>query len=139
MYADPAKRNPKFMNMKYNTMTNRETFSVKQWESFKAKRRGFQKAQIWYYEKETRVLIELSDALYKTLDSTKSYGVILKLPKEVLRYVKVRFAPNIHSLDAKEIDDYPHIKELRKYKSRLQLSDHQGRVEIDLCKNCRGK
>ena len=137
MYADPAKRKPQFMDMKYNTMTNRETFSVDQWESFKAKHRGFQKAQIWYYEKETRILVELSDALYNTLDSTKSYGVILKIPPEVLRYTKVRFAPNIHSLDAKEIDDCPNIKELRKYKSRLQLSDHQGRVEIDLCKNCR--
>ena len=137
MYADASKSKKGFMDMKYNTMTNREIFSVEQWECHRTKHRGFQKSHIWYYEKETRLLIELSDTIYNSLDLTKNYCVILKIPKEVLRYTKVRFAPKIQSLDAEEIEKQPNIEKLKKYKSRLQLSDHKGRVDIDLCKNCR--
>ena len=137
IYADPSKRKSGYVDMKYNTMTNRENFSVNQWEIFKAEHRGFQKTQIWYYEKETRLLIELSDTIYESLDLTKSYCVILKLSEEVMRYTKVRFAPNIESLKAQEIDQYPNIVKLKKYRYSLQLSDHKGQVNINLCRNCR--
>ena len=46
MYADPSNRKSGFMDMKYNTMTNRETFSVSERGSFKAKHKGFPKSPI---------------------------------------------------------------------------------------------
>ena len=137
VYADPSKKNREFMAMKYNTMTNRETFPIREWEWFKESNKGFYKSQVWYYEKETRLMIELSSDLYKLIDPNKSYAVILRIPEEVKRYTKVRFAPNIKSLEDEGIQKYSELMKLAQRKTALQLSEHKDTVDIDPCRNCK--
>ena len=138
LYADKSKKNGN-MDIKYNTMTNRGNVSQEEWGKFVDRHKGFQKRQIWYYEKETRLMIELSDALYQALDTSKTYAVILTIPNEVMRYVKVRFAPNIGSLEDPLITQYPKIWALRAASGKLQLSEHAGTVSIDPCRYCTKK
>lgn len=135
VYADRSKKN-RGMDLKYNTMTNHGNVSEAEWKTFVSRHRGFQKRQIWYHEKETRLLIELTDDLYSKLDPNKTYAVILEIPPAVMRYVKIRFAPNIPSLDDADITEQPNIAALRSQPNKLQLSEHAGMVEINPCRNC---
>ena len=46
------------IDLKYNTMTN-HAIPKAEWEQYKEKHIGFCKDLIWYYEKETRLVVEL--------------------------------------------------------------------------------
>ena len=126
------------VELKYNTMTNRGKINEREWEVFTLRHKGFQKKQIWYYEKETRLLVELSDELFARLDQSKTYAVILSIPQDIEDEMEIRFAPNIKSFEDESVGKYEKILKL-KGTSRLQLSDHSGEVEIDLCKKCKYK
>ncbi len=136
----------KNVSLKYNTMTNYRVSNT-EFEIFKKEYRGFLKGLIWYYEKETRIVIELSDELFERIkDDGKTYKVIWDFsdsgrgkgaPKiNAQRYLKLDLGPTVEDQDA-AIQPYENICRFHRIKSNINLSAYKGTVKFDLCKKCK--
>lgn len=137
MYYEENKHNG--IDLKYNTMTN-HAMSKEDWEQYKEKHIGFCKDLIWYYEKETRLVVELIGEARREIDPNKDYVIVLKFSEEVKRKLQLMFAPETGKADKdKLIDENAGIKQFVLDTSRVKLSDHAGKVKMDLCRNCTKK
>lgn len=128
---------------------------------------GFQKSQIWYYEKETRLLIKLKDGILdKVKEYEKEHGYIAKedekfiislnfenIYEDLIKFgrIKIMFAPNI--VDDKTmlkhdsggdlvsmedaLKEYKAIKNFITETSYANFSEHQGTVYFKL--SCQNK
>lgn len=127
------------IDLKYNTMTN-HAIPKAEWEQYKEKHIGFCKDLIWYYEKETRLVVELIGEARREIDPNKDYVIVLKFSEEVYRKLQLMFAPETGKADKdKLIDENAGIKQFVLDTSSVKLSDHAGKVKMDLCRNCTKK
>lgn len=120
------------VTLKYNNMAN-YVVSSEELMKYKANSIGFTKSIVWYYEKETRFLIELQDHIVNLMNPGMQYYVAMRFSDAVKAMLFVGFAPEITSIKD-EIIDYPHISQLSSRK--LELSEYSGTVEMRLCDKC---
>ena len=133
LYSKTAK-NGQYVDLKYNTMTNHHHVTVEEHQKYISEFVGFNKSIIWYYEKETRLLIELSDELASKLKPNKEYAIFWKLDKQTLNSMKIMLAPEICSLD--EADSHARVREFREQTGRISLSENAGDIKMGLCAGC---
>lgn len=95
----------------------------------------FVKGLIWFYEKETRIQVEITNT--KLLDTAKSYVVALKLDN-IYEDLLVRLAPELGEINADFFDEYDGIRDWAY--TKLQKSDFSGQLKMDLksklCREC---
>lgn len=125
------------VSLKYNTMTN-YIISKEEFQRYKNKNIGFCKGLIWYYEKETRLNIELIGKAKKIIDnnknSQKDYIITLSL-EPVFKNIKIDFAPE--NLKIEDItSEYSEIKNFILETSNVSLSQYKGDIEMRLCDKC---
>ena len=133
-----AKETPaaKYTTLKYNTMTNYSLPSA-EWKAFQNKHNGFSKGLIWYYEKETRLVVRLTGKAQKMIEKGKQYKLLLHFEEPLLKKMQIMFAPQIEPADIEnELLKQTSIKAFRDASSRLLLSEYAGTVRIDACRDC---
>jgi hypothetical protein len=121
-------------DLKYNTMTNRKIPKI-EYEKYQESHVGFYKPLIWYYEKETRLLVELQGDVAKSISPDKSYAIIVQIDEALMKRIHIEFAPEITSLDS-VVKSHPKIKEFIYDSSHVRLSEHSGEIEMNLCGKC---
>lgn len=128
------------VTLKYNTMTNNGKVSQHEFEKFREKNDAFVKSLAWYYEKETRLLIELSDGALSLLDSDKKYAVKLYFGdlKKVLKSMRLLLAPEVREVSNLLLytDKYPAIVQFLLNSSNVQCSGLKDQVRMNLCRSC---
>lgn len=127
----------KCVDLKYNTMTNHGNVSTEEYEKYKAEFLGFNKTLIWYYEKESRMLIKLIGDLADMIDVDKDYAILWELTDKQISQIKIMFAPEIE--DVSELGDYEHIKKFIFNSSRVRLSENAGDIHMNICAKCNYK
>ena len=148
LYYSAPKKSTNYIDLKYNTMTNHDSITVNDFEDFKKQYGPFIKSLIWFYEKETRLLVKLKGAAAEyvrknTISDNESEYYVVKLSfadiPNIDRSIKVGFAPEIDNLE-KGIAEYENIREFLYKSSRVSLSDYQGQISMRLrdriCKEC---
>lgn len=127
--------------LKYNTMTNYR-MPKKEFDKYQQNHNGFQKGLIWYYEKETRLLVRLTgDAEKKWKEKISSKGntlrVFLSFDESLLKKMKITVAPNITSQDMDELlKTKKGIYEFLKKTAAVQESQYVGTINMRLCDHC---
>jgi hypothetical protein len=134
-----SSNNSRTVNLKYNTMTN-NNIPVEDFAQYRAENVGFCKGLIWYYEKETRLLVELTgDALdYVQKNPSKTFVVVIKIADNIYKKLKIKVGPEITSLD-NVVKEYPAIKQFVLDTSNADLSTYSGTVKMNLCEKCSKK
>lgn len=127
-----AQEKPKKVSLKYNTMTN-YVVSSDELMKYKANSTGFTKSIVWYFEKETRFLMELQEHIVDQMDPGMQYYVAMRFSDAVKSMLFVGFAPEITSVKDETVN-YPHIAQLSSRK--LELSEYSGTVKMRLCDRC---
>lgn len=127
------------VTLKYSTMTNNGGIPYQEFEKFLEQNREFVKSLPWFYEKETRLLVELTDSMMQRLDSSKQYAVKLYFGdlKRVCKGVKLLLAPEAGDLD--EIlrsEKFKHIRQFVLDSSKIQRSEMTGQIKMNLCRKC---
>lgn len=145
LYYRKHEKNGK-VDLKYNTMTNYSVFSD-EFDSYCQKHKGFCKGLIWFYEKETRLLVKLkgsaADSVIKKLEQIKKgtvkYMVTLSL-ENVYSRLNIDFGPEIVSLDdcwhTSTGDQMDGIRDFIYTTSHTHLSSYTGTIQMNLCKKC---
>lgn len=131
--------------LKYNTMTNYQ-IPTHEFEKYMAKHIGFCKGLIWYYEKETRLLVHLigeADAEWRQRiqrPSTENLRVTLSFDDALFRRIKLTLAPNIapNEIDG-YIGDKDGIQQLLQAVAPVHVSQYAGTIKLRLCDNCKLK
>ncbi len=122
------------VDLKYNTMTN-YIFLSDEFQKFEQKNIGFCKELIWYYEKETRLLVELiGDAACKIEDG-KNYIIALDFDDSIYKSIKLDLAPEIETVD-EVINTYDSINKFFTDTSHIRLSEYSGYIRMNFCKRC---
>lgn len=122
--------------LKYNTMTNND-FPDSEFNKYKERHSGFCKSLIWFYEKETRLVLRLNSEIRKKIDSTKKYVIVMKFNEAVRKKMKITFAPNVTKSDMENIEkEYTNISNFLHASSKVALSDYSGTVNFNICGNC---
>lgn len=124
--------------LKYNTMTNNKNMTWAEYEAYRKAHNGFSKGLIWFYEKETRLLVKLKEELRNGLNKPgKSYIVVMTFDEKLCKEFQVTFAPNVQKGRMQEVlQQHPAICSLHDGSSKVKPSDFAGTVEFNLCKNC---
>ena len=148
-----AKEQEQKWSLKYNTMTNYEV-SKSEFEAYDREYPGFRKGLIWYYEKETRLLVRLTGEMEELLNSWKAsgseeekkevpYRVELTFPEKLMKKMEVQLAPNVskeRSEIRKILKDCRGIGRLEELRSPVQPSEYAGtvlfRFKNSWCRNC---
>lgn len=133
LYSRCAK-NSAYADLKYNTMTNHGKVKVSEYKKYKAGHIGFNKSLVWYYEKESRLLIKLISDAAEMIDPNKDYAVLWKMPENLFKQMKIVLAPEIE--DKAEIENYEHIKDFIFNSSKVCLSENAGNVKMNICSKC---
>lgn len=131
--------------LKYNTMTNYK-IPTHEFEKYMAKHIGFCKSLIWYYEKETRLLVHLigeADAEWRRQIqgiSTENLRVTLSFDDLLFRRIKLTLVPNIapDEIDS-YIGDQDGIQQLLRATAPVYASQYAGTIKLRLCDNCKLK
>lgn len=131
------RRNEGNYSLKYNNLTNYK-LNLTQGKNFLDNRKYFLKGLIWYYEKETRLLIRLKGEAKEIAEkSGKDFVVTLSIPDIVQSDINVNFAPKVTEENKQAVlGDYSAIKKLGE---RAALSDYTGEIEITPCSRCPDK
>ena len=127
------------IDLKYNTMTNHNQISCTEFEKFQNNNQEFVKSLIWYYEKETRLLVKLTEKGTRHLKDGKFYAIKLSFGhlENVRKKMKLVLAPEVETMEGYiKNEDYPHIYKFLFDTSNVKLSKHKGEVKMNLCKNC---
>ena len=122
------------LDMKYNTMTN-HIFPISEKEKLYNRFEGFVKSLIWYYEKETRLLIRLTGEAEKLVDPEKDYMIILHFDESVYKMFTLTFGPEFRGIE-NDLNKYKHIKDFMINTSKVKKSAYAGEIEMNLCKRC---
>ena len=134
-------------DFKYNTMVchhkfDGEGFKEKEYERLCEEHKGFLKSLIWFYEKETRILIKLKGEVCKKIEKDKAYVIVMKYNGELSKIATIRLAPEFD--DTTEIKEY---EDLKKHisESAIKFSKYKGQIAMKIqpmereCKNCKEK
>ena len=127
-----------FVDLKYNTMTNYGHISVSEWNKFTAQNKGFIKKLAWYYEKESRILIQIIGQTASYLDNDKSYAILLPILESVRKQISIDLAPESTSIDS-VLQSQANIKQHVLSQARIKLSEYQGEIQMRLCDRCNRK
>lgn len=144
----------KYCALKYNTMTNYQ-ISKENFERYRKKHMGFQKGLIWYYEKETRLLVRLRGEAEKELsrwkESSRSssnanttgcpYHIELEIPDKLMKSIQISVGPGIKREEIENVlEGKEGIRSFERLTSKIQPSEYAGTIELhlkeDLCRNC---
>lgn len=124
------------VELKYNTMTN-YGLSKAEYKKAKAELFGREKGIAWYYEKETRLIVEIIGDAAKSIDPAKHYFVEMTIPDDVYKAMKISLAPEISERDiSKILNDYENIRKFVQSTSKLSFSEYSGSIEMNLCAKC---
>lgn len=130
------------IRLKYNTMTNYDMLKDSA-EKLEKDWNHFLKGLIWYYEKETRLLIHLKGEALKEVKANKDKGyvVVLKMSDSLMNKMQVTLSPQFNTVEeVLETEKYPNIGKLigksRKKWEKDFLSDYHGTIDFKLCDNC---
>jgi len=122
--------------LKYNTMTNNE-MPLKEFENYRQYHMGFCKGLIWFYEKETRLLIRLTGDAERCVKDGGNYAIMLQFDENLEKRFSVTFAPNITTDNFDQtLNQYPAIKQFYERTAGVFLSSYQGTVQMDFCSKC---
>ena len=122
------------MYLKYNTMTNHK-ISNNEIEKLKTNMKGFCKSLIWFYEKETRLLIKVTGDAAKKIDVKKNYAILMQFDEKLRDSIYVTFAPEIDDIQ-KAIADKKAIQSHMLKTSRIDESRYKGEIKMKLCDYC---
>lgn len=117
---------------KYRIKYNNETINdVSQMCADKIKKeyQRFTKGLIWFYEKETRIQVEITNS--ELLDKYKKYTVAINLEK-VYEDLSIRLAPEFDNVAHDLFNKYEGIRKWAS--SKIQKSDYAGEMEMGLRK-----
>ena len=126
--------NQNFADLKYNTMTNHNKVTNEELEKYKSEFVGFNKSLIWYYEKETRLLISLIGEMTHLIDLNKNYAVLWKLTSKQISRMKILLAPEI--VDLSELKDKEYLNKFIFTSSRVSFSENAGDIHMNICSKC---
>lgn len=127
-------KNNEMVDLKYNTMTN-YNFSSREFSHYLSQHSGFCKGLIWYYEKETRLLVELTGSALSQLEEDKSYIVTLQFNDKIYHQLKLDLAPEIKEI-SDITDKYSGIQKFLFDTSHVGLSAYSGTLKMNLCTEC---
>lgn len=121
------------VSLKYNTMTN---YNLPQGEfkNYVARNKGFIKGLIWYYEKETRLLVKLIRRAEHAIEEKKDYVVLLAEGK-AFESAWIDLAPQAPTVP-EVIDSYAYIAEHFRKAERVKPSKYHGTIQMEFCKKC---
>ena len=131
-------------NNSYRAKYNNKMFTnidEKTIDKYKEKYSGFYKGIIWFYEKETRLLLKIKDE--KLLDKEvieqkkEAYHIELDIPDFVYKNIDITFSPQYKT--SEDIEEEYHKEGFKKLIKTKKLSDYAGQIDIDLCANCKEK
>ena len=127
-------------DLKYNTLSNYNKINADEMNKYKDQRRGFSKDIVWYYEKETRLLIRLHDDVLKLMKAGKKYVVVWKPGDDFIDNMRIMMGPDVDERELVEtIAGEPVlIKHLLKTK-RITNSEYAGLVHLSPCVRCEYK
>ena len=123
------------MTLRYNNMMNHVVDKVT-FEMYRKKHPCIFKNNIWYYEKETRLIIKLNEHVAKLIDPTKDYRIEADFSEIPRMYYTVTLGPVWTDVSSLKKEMYPSVANLALMKKRLFLSDYKGRIKMNLCSNC---
>ena len=136
IYAQPRGN---YYALKYNTMTNYQ-IPKSEFKQYMKNNIGFCKGLIWYYEKETRLLVHLlgeADAEWRRLiqsTPTENLKVTLSFDDALFRRIKLTLAPNIAPDEiGSYIADKDGIQQLMRATTPVLGSQYAGTVKLGLC------
>lgn len=118
------------VSLKYNTMTNYR-LSKDEYTKFRDQNIGFLKGLIWYYEKETRLLIELIGDARELISPDKKYKIVMDIPESVSSKMNIDLAPEIES-QKDIITDYENLYNFMIDSSKIHLSKYKGSVKMKM-------
>jgi hypothetical protein len=136
-----------FEETKYSIKHNNEvnhSFPSKDMKKYLQEYKPFNKGLIWFYEKETRILVTVNnscqiDKKQKDGDGKFAYFIKLKIPHDVYKTIDFTLSPsytNNTPSGAKEIEDILKKEGFQKKIIGKHLSEYSGDVLIDTCEKC---
>ena len=135
LYIGSDSKNKNAFRFKYNGETINNRSGLERDEIFQ-KYEKFIKGLIWFYEKETRIQVEIINE--DLLVDSKQYVVLLDL-SDVLQDISIRLAPEFEEVTADLIESYKGLKEWTL--AQIQKSEFGGQIKMNLkerlCKECR--
>ena len=103
-------------------------------EKIKEEYERFYKGLIWFYEKETRIQVEIADGV---LEEGKSYKVAISL-ESVYNDLSIRLAPEFGNVPPEIFTNYDGIREWAS--AKIRPSDYAGQMHMELrdklCEAC---
>lgn len=128
------------ISLKYNTMTN-YCLEKSEYEELQKSWNFFIKGLIWYYEKETRLIVTLNDDVLNELESDKNYVITLSYAglKDFYKHISIDFAPAISLDEEQKIisdDNFAGLKQHIIATSKVKLSEYVGTVNMKICNRC---
>ena len=132
------KENNKY-RLKHNTNVNNQ-FPAEEFHQYEKENHGFLKDIVWFYEKETRLLIrvrkeKLDQSLFHGA-KTAPYRLELKIPPEIFAKIKVTLSPYYVPDDSGEFEEVLKKTGIQRYIKNTILSEYSGQVHINLCRHC---
>lgn len=125
--------------LKYNTQVN-NNFYDSEMQSVEKDNKGFLKDIIWFYEKETRLLVKVAENMIdKTLfqHAEKSpYRIELSIPDNCYKDIGIMLSPVFDGSNSEELNTILKQEGFSKLNNAKSMSEYAGQVKIDLCKNC---
>ena len=122
------------VSLKYNTMTN-YNLPQDEFEKYTASNKGFIKGLIWYYEKETRLLVKLIGSAERAIEEEKDYVVLLTEGK-AFEPAWIDLAPQAPTVP-EVINSYTYISEHFSRAERVKPSKYHGTIQMQFCKKCK--
>lgn len=125
--------------LKYNTQVN-DSFPIEEMDKVERNNKAFIKEIIWYYEKETRLLIRVDEklidkGLFKDVKESP-YRIELSIPDDCYKDIEVMLSPVYDESKQEEIDAILKGESFLKLNKAKTLSEYAGQIKIDLCRNC---
>lgn len=137
LYIGEDAEKSRFYRAKYNGSLKKD-ISEKTYKSIEKEYSSSIKGLIWFYEKETRVTVEITKT--DLLDPQKNYAVLCDI-KPVFKDLSIRLAPEFGKVDENFFEKYKGIKEWTM--AQLQKSDFAGQIKMNLkermCNECHVK
>ena len=133
LYIGKDSQKPDKYRIKYNNNTmNGVTSSCA--EKIKEEYERFYKGLIWFYEKETRIQVEIND---RKLEKGKKYKVAISL-ESVYNDLSIRLAPEFGTVSPEIFTKYEGIREWTS--AKIRPSDYAGQMHMGLrdklCEAC---
>ncbi len=128
--------------IRYNNETNCK-LPYGEYDVIKKSKKFFLKKTMWYHEKETRLVAELTREGRKLLKPNTEYVIVLKLPNNLRNKIKIEFAPECRRDSMEFLDKKPNIKAYMESTDNVNFSKFSGEVEMKLlekvCECCKNK